>query len=380
MQEFDLIIIGGGVVGLTIAALLKESDLSIAIIDRASAPAKEKNFFDLQQRALNLSAKKLYDELGVWAVLNPGVYSHMHVWDENSAGVLDFSASDIDEDNLGFIVSYRELHLALYEQVKKQANVTLFFDEQPEKYWSLIEGGKIKLQSGKHLTGRIIVGADGRRSWLREQAGIEVQSHDYQQQAIVMNVETEQPHEHVARQRFLTTGPLAFLPLENKNQCALVWSCDNDKALQLMALTEEEFEIELTRAFESKLGKVTLLTRRVAFPLIRQHANHYQQNDIVLAGDAAHVIHPLAGLGLNLGVADAKNLADEFLKTKNIVKYEQQRRAHNIMVQQVCEQLGGGFANNKAFLGKFRELGIGLVQNNARLKQIFTKNAAFFSS
>ncbi|MDR9825102.1 FAD-dependent 2-octaprenylphenol hydroxylase [Vibrio sp. FNV 38] len=318
MQSVDIAIVGGGMVGLTLAAALKDTDLRIAIIEGHEPDSIFAPLPDVRVSALSRSSENILTHIGAWQGITErrlSPYSAMEVWERDSFARIEFNAKHLAQPNLGHIVENRVVQLALLDKIKQQANVTLFM---PNRCQSLVFGEReawLTLDNGQPLTAKLVVGADGANSWVRKQLDIPLTSWDYGHSAIVANVRTTEPHQKVARQVFTPQGPLAFLPLEESNLCSIVWSIDPTRAEQLVTMSDEAFNQALTVQFDNKLGLCRVEGERAAFPLKMRYARDFTAERAVLVGDAAHTIHPLAGQGVNLGLLDAASLAQEITKT-----------------------------------------------------------------
>jgi 2-octaprenylphenol hydroxylase len=309
----------------------------------------------------------------------------MHVWDAGGDGSIHFDCAEIGEANLGHIIENRIINKALTLHAQQFENVTVYCPNRPSTLQINAYSTQLELDDGTQLETELLVGADGGQSWVRQQADITTSARDYQQTAVVTNVTTELSHQHTAWQRFLATGPLAFLPLANNNISSIVWSTTAEEAERLNELTEDDFNAECETAFESKLGKILHSGPRASFPIKGQHASHYVKPHLALIGDAAHTIHPLAGQGVNLGFADAQCLADTILTAhanqkpigsfKTLRRYERARRGDNLLMLEAMGVFKQLFSNDTPGLRELRSAGLNLTDRVTPLKHFFMTKA-----
>ncbi len=387
-MNFDLLIVGGGMVGAALACGCAETGLSIGLVEtrapQRSWPAGE---IDLRVSALSRASQRLLQQLGAWArirELGASPYRKMRVWDGVYGGEIQFDSADLGEPDLGHIVENRVTQLALWEQLERHPAVRILCPAQGAELRRSPSGFQLQLNDGRQLNARLLVGADGRDSWVRKQAGIEVQGWAYDQEAIVANVEVSRSHEETAWQRFLPTGPLAFLPLQD-GRCSIVWSVKTARARALMELEEAAFRQALQKAMESRLGTIGAIGPRAAFSLRLQQAKHYVQPHLALVGDAAHAVHPLAGQGVNLGFLDVAALIEalHFALAKGrdigglwaLRRYERARRGENIQMLAAMDVFNRLFSNRIPPLALARSLGLRAVDRCPPLKQHFMRHA-----
>jgi len=311
MQHVDIAIVGGGIVGLTLAAALKKSELNIAVIDKKAShqPLAEKP--TARVSAINQANIAALQQLDVWEHVQQdraSAYTHMHVWDKDSFGDIHFACDEMGSDTLGVIMENQALVNGLSDAVSAQHNVQLV-TAGIERVLAGPNQTMLMLDNNDAISCRLLVGADGGNSYVRKQAGFSITFKDYEHTAIVANIRTKEPHNKVARQAFTPTGPLALLPMADPHVCSIVWSQSPDAAGALMSMDETGFCNALSAASNSVLGTASLETQRVSFPLTMRYAREWAKNGVVLVGDAAHTIHPLAGQGANLGMQDALALA-----------------------------------------------------------------------
>ncbi len=385
-EHYDVIVIGGGMVGATLAvALAEQSTLNIAVIE--AYPLKtitEHDVPDLRVSALTRASEILLKNSGVWPQLitsRISPFTDMKVW-ETSDSALHFDSADIGEPLLGNIVENRNLQQACIRRGAELSNIDLLC---PAKPTSLVDN-TLTLEDGRIMTANLIVGADGAQSLLREWLGIETRGWDYDQSAVVCTVTTEQSHQQTARQRFLAEGPLAFLPLSDGHQCSIVWSNSTEEAERLCQLDDEAFKSTLADAFQKKLGKIIDVSQRAQFPLKLRHATHYVEVGFALVGDAAHTIHPLAGQGVNIGLLDAATLAEVVIEAHQqgrdigslhtLNKYQRRRKGDNIAMQMTMDAFKRVFGSELAPIRWARRFGLKTVNQSTLLRNLFMHQAS----
>ncbi len=393
-MDYDIIIIGSGVVGCTLACLLASSELRIAIVDQKAMAPWEQDKYNMRVSALTLGSANILQNIGVFDVIAKkriAPYQNMFVWDNAGRGEIEFSASNIGKPQLGYIVENNLIQNTLLEKIHFTPNIDVLCPiHLTAAHFNHPEGVTLEQENGKSLTSRLVIGADGAKSWLRQQANIDINSQSYEHHAIVTTVKTEHPHNKTAWQRFLADGPLAFLPLNEDNLCSIVWSLPAERADTLLSLSTEEFNNELSQAFEYRLGNVSTLAKPVSFPLTMRHSKHYVKPNLALVGDAIHTIHPLAGLGMNLGMLDAHELANTLLTANNnrkdfaslatLRKYERARKGHtlfNLMLMQSFKKL---FTTQTLPVILARNVGLRFCNHTPLLKQLFTHFASMQTS
>lgn len=387
-SNYDVVIIGGGMVGLTLACALGDSRLQVAVIEAHLPESIQQNDdYDLRVSAISRASQQVFSNLNVWQGMKSqrvSAFEHMHVWDATGDGEIDFSAAELGIDALGHIVENRVTQLALLEQVQEFDNIDCLCPVQVEAINYHEASSHILLQDGNEISARLLVGADGAHSRVREAAGIGLDQTEYDQKAIVCVVKTTLSHQQTAWQRFLPAGPLAFLPLGN-GQSSIVWSSISEQADALLELNESDFCHQLEQAFEYKLGRIESIGQRAAFPLVRRHAETYIKPGLALVGDAAHTIHPLAGQGVNLGVLDAASLAQIIIKAdkmghniasqSTLRQYERWRRGENTIMMFSMSGFKNLFSNEQSELSLIRNAGLNLVNSLQPLKYKFMRHA-----
>lgn len=386
-QRFDIIIAGAGMVGACSALAMARHGYKVAIIEPSEMSAKELNSdgdYDLRVSAVSPASQRFLSELGIWQALDVNrvcAYEKMYVWHEHGEANIEFDCVEMAQASLGAIVENRQVVHALRQACEQQTKIQWF---NPDHIVELTENSEqnvsVRLSSGVEVTADLLIAADGRGSATRDLAGLEATIGDYQQKAIVANIDTELPHLHTAWQRFLSTGPLAFLPLAN-GQCSIVWSCDDALSEQLINEDDEEFCRHLSDAFEFKLGDVRSIGARQSFPLGWHYCEQWLKKRVVLIGDAAHGVHPLAGQGVNLGFSDVQLLSqkigslDNAWNWKALRQFERQRKSETLLATQVFSGLKWIYGTDNWPLNRLRDIGMRLVQSNSVCRRSLIQQA-----
>jgi len=385
-NDYDVIISGGGMVGATLAAALGGSALRIALIDpQGAAPT---HAMERRVSAITPASQAVFGNLGVWAGRlsdHAAPVEVMRVW-EGSA-VVHYDSADIGEPCLAWIVENDAMVAALMERLGTHRNVDIFRPAALVHAGISEEQVAVRLDDGRMLTARLLVGADGAGSRTRREAGIDWHRHDLAQTAMVAAVRTGLPHQRTAWQHFLPTGPLAFLPLRDPHLVSIVWSADSGRASELMAMDDEAFNLELQAAFGDGLGSVQLAGPRAAFPLALGFAHHYCGHRVALVGDAAHTVHPLAGQGVNLGILDAATLAEVLLAAKGrdpgmhqlLRRYERARKGADLAMQAVTGGFRYLFGTGLAPVRMLRQAGLVLADRLQPFKNVVMRRASGLS-
>lgn len=389
-KSHDIIIVGGGMVGLSLACMLaQKTSLSIAILEvQSHHHAWSAAHYHHRVSAIALSSQRIFQSLNLWDTIRDkrvSPFTKIQVWDAAGLGEIEFDSKEIAEPVLGYIIENNLIQTILEEKIKQYPHVEII---SPVKLTQVIEhenGIELVTDSGEKFITQLAVAADGANSWLRTQVGIHVERHEYHQEAIVATVETALPHHRVARQVFLNTGPLAFLPLANAKTSSIVWSVPTEEALRLMALDDEHFSSALAQAFEYRLGDILKIEKRYAFSLYQQHAQHYVKPRVALVGDAAHTLHPLAGQGVNMGLLDAASLAEivmdgithrrDFSSYANLRRYERWRKADNYNLLTGVDLLKQLFESEQQTTQRIRSCGINLTNRMRWIKNYFMRHA-----
>ena len=391
---FDIVIVGGGPVGACAGALLARgtpgaAGLSVALLEPRppdTVPAQAPP--DLRVVALSRASERLLKRTGSWTQIPPArlsAYERMRIWHESisatSPAVLVFDAADVGEPNLGYILENRALQVALLAAFAEAGGHI-----EPQPFTALSVGEQhVEVSTPRgSLMARLVIGADGAQSALRAAAGLSIETRAYRQRAIVANVATERPHEATAWQRFMRDGTLAFLPLAD-GTCSIVWSADEARAADLLSLGDTGFAQELDRASDLALGGTRLVSERLSFPLIRLAAQRYVAQRVALIGDAAHVVHPLAGQGVNLGLLDAAALAQQVTSAvalredpgalRVLRAYERWRKSEVAGMAQAIDAFDRLLAHGAGPVSRLAQRGLAWVNRSQELRRFFIRRA-----
>jgi 2-octaprenylphenol hydroxylase len=383
-MDLDVVIIGGGLVGASLAAALKASGLSIGLLESQPASANKEGW-DSRIYAISPGNAAFLADCGAWQHLDMSRVQAVHamrVFGDEGAE-LDFSAYEIGAPELNFIVENRLLQQALWQELQQQDNLTLL---HPARCASLAwheQNAQLLLEDGREIRAKLVVGADGRDSWVRQQAGITAAPSLYQQHGVVANFIAEKPHHGTAFQWFQPDGILALLPLPQQ-MVSMVWSVSPEKSAALLALSHAELCAQVAAASLHTLGGLQLLTAPAAFPLRLLNLPHIIADRVALVGDAAHNVHPLAGQGVNLGFRDARELARVLLDrgaqsdcgdAHLLRRYERARREDIVSMQFTTDTLKHLFNNSNPLLRSARNLGLSLTNQFAPLKKMLARHA-----
>jgi ubiquinone biosynthesis UbiH/UbiF/VisC/COQ6 family hydroxylase len=387
----EILVVGGGPVGAAAALALHDAGFDVALIERGSAPPQCKpDEYDPRIYAITPASQQLLADLQVWqplvaARISP--YTQMKIWERGPAQALKFNAADAGRAQLGWIVEHGLIAHALWSRLNTLASdrVALHIEAAITHVEFSDEGASIELDDGRRLQARLLIAADGAASQMRAFAGIETLQWAYGQRAIVCHIRTQAPHRKTAFQRFLKTGPLALLPLAD-GRSSIVWSADDALAKDLLGLDETAFRQRLSQASEGVLGEILEATPRIGVPLQLLHASDYAAASMVLVGDAAHAIHPLAGQGVNLGFADVHTLVAtlaearaarrDWAGARALARYARARKAHNLEMLALTDTLYRAFRHSLPGLRAALGFGMSAVDRIAPLKSWLGRRAA----
>lgn len=389
MQSVDVAIVGGGMVGLAVACGLQGSGLRVAVLEQyplqplaADAPPQ------LRVSAINAASEKLLAHLGVWSSIvaqRASCYHGMEVWEKDSFGRIAFDDSRMGFSHLGHIVENAVIHAALWKKAQSCQDVRLFAPAGLQQVDWGENDAFLTLNDGSMLTARLMVGADGARSWLRDKAEITLTFWDYRHHALVATIRTHEPHNAVARQAFHGDGILAFLPLSDPHLCSIVWSLSPQEAERLQQAPQDAFNRALSVAFDNRLGLCQVESDRQLFPLTGRYARQFAAHRLALVGDAAHTIHPLAGQGVNLGFMDAAELIDALRRLHRqgkdigqhlyLRRYERSRKHSAAMMLAGMQGFRDLFAGDNPGKKLLRDIGLKLADTLPGVKPRLIRQA-----
>ena len=378
MNTFDCVIVGGGMIGAATALSLAQLGLSVAMIEREKPEGfSMEQAFDLRVSAISLASQHLLEQLNAWQQLNKWrlcPYQRLGVW-ELEQSYTEFSASEIAQPYLGHIIENRLIQLSLWQQIEINKNIQLLCPESLIDFEQHETHIDIKL-SGQMLSAKLLIAADGANSQVKKLANIGTTGWDYQQSALLINVETEQPQQDITWQHFRTTGPVAMLPLP-ENRASLVWYHQKYEIKRLSQLPNNQLQSLVQDTYPERLGNIKVVDK-ASFPLTRRHANTYQKNRVLLLGDAAHTINPMAGQGVNLGFKDVKALqtvitqaigcGDCWHDINILSQYEKMRRKDNLLMMSTMDFLYKGFSHPSGIAKLIRNGGLALTNKLPLIK------------
>ena len=404
--DFDLIIIGGGLVGASLACALENSSLRIAIIEAFPFKSDDSEYqpaFDARSVALSYTSKQVFDGMGVWSSINKlgvAAIKKIHVSDRGHAGVTRLNAEDENVEALGYVVETRVIGKALFDKLNKQENLTLIapaklknFDLSSEFASATIEITNADgLVENKTITTKLLVAADGDDSVVRRLSGVRIKQRNYEQSAIIANIATDQPHNNQAFERFTDSGPLALLPMaateKEKNRYSLVWTINSSEQEAMLNWSDETFLEKLKARFGERAGQFIHVSPRHSYPLSLMRAKEHVRERLAIFGNAAHTLHPVAGQGFNLGLRDVAALSQVIIDASrenkdigsldNLKIYSDWRKRDHIQTAMATDGLVRLFSNNILPIAALRNLGLLVVDLVPPLKKAFARHAMGF--
>lgn len=369
----DVLVLGDGVIALCAALAFRKRGYDVAMVLKKKLPnTRRKLALEAKVCAINRPSEHIFRQLGVWSLIQDKTfYDHVLIWDAHHGEDILFSAAECAEPNLGHIIAYEAMRQALIKAVR-DTKIKTYVDSLKEVKFEAT--GSQCITETTTIEAQLVIGAEGAQSWLKHHLGIDSVVTDYAQEAIGAVIHHDSPHYHTARQRFMPSGPLALLPLNDLHHSALVWSVETGKAQRLKHLNQQQFEFELMAHYQGRMGKMQLVGERQAFPLRAHHAKQYGRPGALLMGDAAHTVHPLAGQGLNLGLMDVAaciDLLDEHaLSSASLVAaYTQQQHRHNECMRQAMTVCQNMFHVAHPVWVKCRSVGMRLLDGCSSIKR-----------
>lgn len=385
--DTDIIISGGGLVGASAACLLARNGFKVSLIDSVKHDVESINA-DPRIVALSRASQNILTQAGVWPRIdqkNLGPFCNMEVWDEAGTGRMCFDSAEVCEASLGHILAYRDITHAMEAQMAQTDNLELYRPIKVDIIEQHDDRIVVILEDGRRVQSSLLLIGEGANSPTRRMAEIGFMSDSYEQHAVSCVVRTEKQHEQTARQRFLRSGPLAFLPMANQYESCIVWSTEIPHAQELMQIDEQAFAMELASAFEYKLGNIELISKRFTFPLSKSQADHYCKPRIALIGDTAHTVHPLAGQGANLGLLDIAALTQILLETKqknrdigriNVLRrYERWRKGENQNMIRALDLIKELYAYDHKAISWCRNIGMDMIDKTSPVKRMIMQHA-----
>jgi 2-octaprenyl-6-methoxyphenol hydroxylase len=389
--RFDVVVVGGGISGATFAAILGDAGLKVALIERQPPAALEGSAYDGRTTAITYGSRKMLEAAGLWDGLAPHAcpIDDIRVADNSSPLFLHFDSREVGDDPLGSIVENRLIRIALRQRIDAIANVAQISPATVSGLDTEGEIARVTLADGRVITADLVIGADGRESFIRGAAGIKTIGWKYRQHAIVTIMGHELDHQNVAVENFLPPGPFAMLPMvdapDGTHRSSIVWTDHLDTVPLYMKLDKPAFDAELQKRAGEWLGKVWEIGPRFSYPLALRHATRYVARRVALIADAAHVIHPIAGQGLNLGMRDIGLLAELLIDQRRmgldlgdtalLRRYEMRRRGDNLAFSAATDILDRLFSNNIPPIRAARRVGLGAVNRVPPLRRFFMRRA-----
>ncbi|MCK4864497.1 MAG: 2-octaprenyl-6-methoxyphenyl hydroxylase [Gammaproteobacteria bacterium] len=406
--DFDLIIIGGGLVGASLACALSlsqpESSLRIAIVEAFPFKSDDSEYqpaFDARSVALSYTSKQVFEGIDLWSSINKlgvAAIKKIHISDRGHAGVTRLNAEDENVDALGYVVETRVIGKALFKALEKQKNVTLIAPAKLKNFELGLNSASVIIETGKEkkektLTAKLLVAADGGDSIVRRLSGVRIKQRNYEQSAVIANVATDQPHNNRAFERFTDSGPLALLPMaatkKEANRYSLVWTVKSSEQEEMMRWDDETFLLKLKERFGERAGQFINVSKRHVYPLSLMRATEHVRERLAIIGNAAHSLHPVAGQGFNLGLRDVAALSQVIIDAERdgnkdigqlstLEIYEAWRRRDHIQTAMATDSLVRIFSNKFLPLAALRNLGLLVVDIVPPLKKVFARHAMGF--
>lgn len=383
---YDVIIIGGGMVGASLlAALRNHADKKIALVEAVPFDSSSQPSFDDRSIALSYGSRRIFESLGLWSAIEPRVEAikTIHVSDRGHLGATRIHHHEERVEALGYVAENKVVGRVLMDAVQQLPHVDWYCPATIESLQQSSDEVSIQIKSGmqiQHISARLLVAADGVHSVTRKLAGVEIMHSDYQQSAIITNLQTDQRHNGIAYERFTDSGPLAFLPM-TENRYSVVWTCPREQTQSLLDLTDAEFSQQLQQRFGFRAGNIKKVGARVAYPLVYSEAEQLCRGRVVMIGNAAHTLHPVAGQGYNLALRDVAELAELIVTADDpgeaslLADYQAARLKDMRRIYKATDSLVKIFSNNHALLGHARAMGLISVDLLSPLRHLMARHS-----
>ena len=404
--DYDLIIIGGGLVGASLACALSGSSLRIAIVEAFPFKSDDSEYqpaFDARSVALSYTSKQVFEGMGLWSSINKlgvAAIKKIHISDRGHAGITRLNAEDENVDALGYVVETRVIGKALFEDLKKQKNITLIAPAKLKNFDLSLNSASVIIETGNEgdvkemiLSAKLLVAADGGDSVVRRLSGVRIKQRNYEQSAVIANIATNLPHNNRAFERFTDSGPLALLPMAatetEANRYSLVWTINSSDKDDMMSWDDETFLNKLKERFGERAGEFINVSKRHVYPLSLMRAKEHVRERLAIIGNAAHSLHPVAGQGFNLGLRDVAALSQVIIDAERagnmdigllttLHTYADWRKRDHIQTAMATDSLVRVFSNNILPLAALRNLGLLVVDVVPPLKKVFARHAMGF--
>ena len=385
-NTYDIIIIGGGMVGASLVAALKShSDKKIAVVEAHVFNSDSQPSFDDRSIALSYGSRRIWESMGLWEKLEPEIEAikSIHVSDRGHFGATRINHTEEKVEALGYVVENRVMGQLLINEVKSLSHVDWYCPATIEKLENKKDNVTVQIkteQGKKTLQAKLLVAADGVASVTRRLAGLDVKREDYKQSAIIANVKTDQRHNGIAYERFTDTGPLAFLPM-TENRYSIVWTCDSQDTARIMQLSDDEFIEELQQRFGFRAGNIEKTGERFSYPLAYTETEQLTKGRVVVIGNAAHALHPVSGQGYNLALRDVAEIAETIVENDDpghpllLAEYHAKRLKDMRRVYQITDSMVKIFSNDFAPLGHLRASGLIALNLMSPLRSLMARQS-----